>query len=53
MVKPVAEQLAVCGFLILVGEGAIADAILCRLVYSSHRFELQGKSLRSKKQLSE
>lgn len=30
----------------LIGEGTIADAILDRLVYSSHRIELAGDSMR-------
>jgi DNA replication protein DnaC len=35
----------------LIGEGTIADAILDRLVYASHRIELKGESLRKKRQL--
>lgn len=34
-----------------IGEGTIADAILDRLVYSSHRIELEGESLRKNKKL--
>jgi DNA replication protein DnaC len=34
-----------------IGEGTIADAILDRLVYSSHRIELEGESLRKNKML--
>jgi DNA replication protein DnaC len=34
-----------------IGEGTIADAILDRLVYSSHRIELEGQSLRKNKLL--
>ncbi len=36
----------------LIGENTIADAILDRIVFSSHRIELEGESLRKKKQLS-
>ncbi len=32
-----------------IGEGTIADAILDRLVHSSHRLELTGQSLRKNK----
>jgi DNA replication protein DnaC len=35
----------------LIGEGTIADAILDRVVYSSHRIELKGESLRKNKTL--
>jgi DNA replication protein DnaC len=35
----------------LIGEGTIADALLDRLVYASHRIELKGESLRKKRQL--
>lgn len=34
-----------------IGEGTIADAILDRLVYSSHRIDMQGESLRKNKKL--
>ena len=33
----------------LIGEGTIADAILDRIVYSSHRINLEGESLRKNK----
>jgi len=33
----------------LIGEGTIADAILDRLVYSSHRINLEGESMRKNK----
>lgn len=36
----------------LIGEGTIADAIIDRLIHSSHRIELKGKSLRCKKKQS-
>ena len=32
----------------IVGEGTIADAILDRMIYSSHRIEISGDSLRKK-----
>lgn len=48
----ISSQIPVSGWHDLIGEGTIADAILDRLVFSSHRVELQGESLRSKQQLS-
>lgn len=48
----ISSQIPVSGWHDLIGEGTIADAILDRLVYSSHRIELQGESLRSKQKLS-
>jgi len=47
----VASQIPVNKWHQTIGEGTIADAILDRLVYSSHRIELEGESLRKKKQL--
>ena len=35
----------------IIGEGTIADALLDRLVNSSHRIDLKGGSLRKKKKL--
>ena len=32
----------------IIGENAVADAILDRLVHQSHRIELKGASLRTK-----
>jgi DNA replication protein DnaC len=46
------SQIPVSGWHALIGEATIADAILDRLVYSSHRIELEGESLRKKKKLS-
>jgi DNA replication protein DnaC len=45
----VASQIPVSGWHQLIGEGTIADAILDRLVNSSHRIELDGQSLRNNK----
>lgn len=42
----VASQIPVSAWYDIIGEGTIADAILDRLVNSSHRIELQGESLR-------
>jgi len=42
------SQIPVSGWHKLIGEGTIADAILDRVVYSSHRIELKGESLRKK-----
>lgn len=44
----VCSQIPVAGWHTLIGEGTIADAILDRLVHSSHRLELTGESLRKK-----
>lgn len=46
------SQIPVGGWHQLIGEGTIADAILDRVVYSSHRLELQGESLRKKQRLT-
>jgi DNA replication protein DnaC len=37
----------------LIGENTIADAILDRLVYSSHRIELGGESMRKNRKLNQ
>jgi len=42
----VSSQIPVAAWYELIGEGTIADAILDRLVNSSHRIELNGESLR-------
>ncbi|WET00449.1 ATP-binding protein [Chryseobacterium arthrosphaerae] len=41
-----ASQVPVSAWYDIIGEGTIADAILDRIVNSSHRIELQGQSLR-------
>ncbi len=48
----IATQIPVAQWHDIIGESTIADAILDRLVYSSHRIELTGESLRKKKALS-
>lgn len=45
------SQIPVSGWHKLIGEGTIADAILDRVVFSSHRIELKGESLRKKQRL--
>ena len=45
----ISSQIPVSGWHNLIGEGTIADAILDRIVYSSHRIQLKGKSLRKRK----
>jgi DNA replication protein DnaC len=45
----IASQLPVSGWYQIIGEETIADAILDRLVHTSHRIELKGESLRKKK----
>lgn len=42
----VSSQIPVASWYDIIGEGTIADAILDRLVNSSHRIDLKGKSLR-------
>ena len=44
----VSSQIPVSQWYDIIGEGTIADAILDRLVNSSHRIDLKGKSLRKK-----
>ena len=44
----IASQLPVANWFDLIGDAVIADAILDRIVHSSHRFELKGESLRKK-----
>lgn len=46
------SQIPVSGWHKLIGEGTIADAILDRVVYSSHRIQLKGESLRKKQRLT-
>lgn len=47
----ITSQIPVSNWHETIGEGTIADAILDRLVYSSHRIELGGESLRKNKLL--
>lgn len=42
----IASQIPVSAWYDIIGEGTIADAILDRIVNSSHRIELEGESLR-------
>ena len=44
----IASQLPIASWYAIIGEATIADAILDRLVHSSHRIELKGESLRKK-----
>jgi DNA replication protein DnaC len=44
----IASQLPVANWFEIIGEATIADAILDRLVHTSHRIELKGESLRKK-----
>lgn len=48
----IATQIPVAQWHELIGGNTIADAILDRLVFSSHRLELKGESMRKQKQLS-
>lgn len=47
----IASQIPVAQWHAAIGDDSIADAVLDRLVYSSHRVELEGESMRSKKKL--
>ena len=42
----VSSQIPVSAWYDIIGEGTIADAILDRIVNSSHRIDLKGESLR-------
>jgi len=44
----VTSQIPISKWYEVIGEGTIADAILDRLINSSHRVELSGESLRKK-----
>jgi DNA replication protein DnaC len=48
----ITSQIPVSNWHQLIGEGTIADAILDRLVHSTHRIKLQGDSLRKKRKLT-
>ena len=45
----IASQLLVENWYDIIGEETVADAILDRLVHTSHRIELRGESLRKKR----
>lgn len=45
----IASQLPVTAWYEIIGENTIADAILDRLVHTSHRIELKGDSMRKKR----
>ena len=45
----IASQIPVSAWYDIIGEGTIADAILDRIVNSSHRIDLKGESLRKRK----
>lgn len=44
----IASQLPVSKWYDVIGNEFIADAVLDRIVHSSHRFDLKGESLRKK-----
>ena len=48
----ICSQIPVSSWHEMIGEGTIADAILDRVVHSSHRIELKGESLRKKQRLN-
>lgn len=45
----IASQLPVPGWYDIIGEATMADAILDRLIHTSHRIEINGESLRKKR----
>lgn len=45
----ITSQLPVEGWYDIIGEKTVADAIMDRLVYQSHRLELKGESMRKKR----
>ena len=47
----ICSQIPVTNWHEVIGEGTVADAILDRIVHTSHRIELKGESLRKKKTL--
>lgn len=47
----IASQLPVDKWYDVIGESTVADAILDRLVHTSHRIELSGESMRKKKKV--
>ena len=47
----IASQLPIDKWYDVIGESTIADAILDRLVHTSHRIELSGESMRKKKKV--
>jgi DNA replication protein DnaC len=44
----IASQIPVASWFDVIGEPTIADAILDRIIHTSHRIELKGESLRKK-----
>jgi len=48
----ISSQTPVAGWHALIGEGTMADAILDRIVNSSHRVQISGDSLRKNQKLS-
>jgi len=48
----ITSQIPVSNWHALIGEGTIADAILDRIVHSSHRIDLKGESLRKKRKIN-
>lgn len=49
----ICSQIPVSGWHQIIGEGTVADAILDRIVHTSHRIELEGESLRKQKTLNQ
>ena len=47
----IASQLPVEKWYDVIGESTVADAILDKLVHTSHRIELSGESMRKKKKV--
>jgi DNA replication protein DnaC len=49
----ITSQIPVTNWHQLIGEGTIADAILDRIIHSSHRIVLEGESMRKNTKLTE
>ncbi|MDD2438466.1 MAG: ATP-binding protein, partial [Massilibacteroides sp.] len=45
----IASQLPVSSWFDIFSDETLADSVIDRIVYTSHRFELKGKSLRKKR----
>lgn len=47
----ITAQIPVASWHVIIGDDTIADAVLDRLIFSSHRIELNGESLRKKRRI--
>ena len=49
----ITSQIPVSEWHSIIGESTLADAVLDRIIYSSHRIELEGESLRKIRKLNQ